>query len=145
MNLEARSGYGERQLALKLCRKRAYLALFDVAMHRKKITTEASQRWIESIDHGIAAIRVLYSDVEWLSDAHHHYTWPTRRSMCRPVCSEFGEFQRRSGSSGSDRMRVLCFLQPWVNRACGVVAAASSAAAAASSAAAAVSHGRCCG
>lgn len=63
MDPEARSGYGERQPALKLYRKRAYLALFDVAKFRKKITTEASGRWIESIDHGIAAIRVLYSDV----------------------------------------------------------------------------------
>lgn len=83
MDLEARSGYGERQAALKLYGKRAYLALFDVAKFRKKITTEASRRWIEPIDHGIAATGVLYSDVGWPSDAHHHYTWPARRSMCR--------------------------------------------------------------
>lgn len=88
MVLEARSGYGERQLAFKVYRKRAYLALFDVAKFRKKITTEASQRWIEPIDHGIAAIGVLHSDVGWLSDAHHVTTRGLLEEACaEPVCS----------------------------------------------------------
>lgn len=49
MGLEARSGYGERQLAFKLHRKRAYLALFDVAKFRKKITN-GSQSKMDRID-----------------------------------------------------------------------------------------------